>query len=154
MADMRRQDRKLSEEDARRILEEGEYGVLSMCSPGEGGYGVPVNYVFGNGAVYIHCATEGTKLTCIAANNLVSFCVVGKIRVMPESFGTLYESAIVSGRAEETTGEEKREALVLFIRKYSPSHFEEGMRYIEKMYDRAKVIRISPATITAKGRKK
>ncbi len=154
MAEMRRQDRKLTDDEARKILSDGEYGIISLCTTDNRGYGVPVNYVFRNDSVYFHCATEGTKLSCLAANGAVSFCVVGKTKLLPESFGTLYESAIVSGRASELFDAEKREALSWLIEKYSSDYLEEGAKYIDAMLSKARVFRISADSISGKGRRK
>lgn len=43
---VRRQDRLLEEENALRLLQTAEYGILSMQAAGGGGYGIPVNYVW------------------------------------------------------------------------------------------------------------
>ena len=56
---VRRQDRLLTEAEARGLLAAGEYGVLSMCDGGEA-YGIPVSYVWdGAESLYIHCAPRG-----------------------------------------------------------------------------------------------
>ena len=74
---VRRQDRLMDEAKALKLLENGEYGVLSMVSDG-GGYGIPVNYVWnGKNSVYIHCAPEGRKLEALKDNNKVSLCIIG-----------------------------------------------------------------------------
>lgn len=44
--EMRRKDRLLTEKEAREILSEGEYGVLSTMGENGYPYGVPVNYVY------------------------------------------------------------------------------------------------------------
>lgn len=91
---IRRQDRLLREENARRLLKEGEYGVLSMVAPEGTPYGVPVNYVWdGKDAVYIHCAPEGRKLRCLLETQKASFCIVGRTHVIPNKFTILYINA-------------------------------------------------------------
>lgn len=124
-----------------------------MSSADNEGYGIPINYVFDNDKIYFHCAVEGTKLTYLRKNNKVSFCVVGATQVMPSKFGTLYNSAIASGKITDIEGDEKREALVLFIKKYSPEFMNEGIEYINKLYDRVKILKLSIDTITGKARK-
>ena len=53
---VRRQDRLLTEAEARGLLAAVEYGVLSMCDGGKA-YGIPVSYAWdGNESLYIHCA--------------------------------------------------------------------------------------------------
>ena len=61
--EMRRKDRLLTEKEAREILSEGEYGVLSTMGENGYPYGVPVNYVYLNDNIYFHCAADvGPKL--------------------------------------------------------------------------------------------
>ncbi len=150
---MRRQDRQISESEAIEILQKGEFGVLSMCTPDNGGYGIPLNYALKNKAVYFHCALEGSKLEYLRKNNRVSFCVIGRTNVLPSQFGTMYESAIASGVATEVEGEEKQEALMLFLEKYSANYIQEGTEYMIKAFKRVKVIKLSIETITGKARK-
>ena len=74
-ADVRRQDRLLTEESAILLLTKGEYGMLSMQAENGGAYAVPISFVWdGVRSVYFHCAIEGRKLRCIELCNRVSFC--------------------------------------------------------------------------------
>ena len=150
---MRRQDRQISESEAIEILQKGEFGVLSMCTPDSGGYGIPLNYALKNKAIYFHCALEGSKLEYLRQNNRVSFCVIGRTNVLPSQFGTMYESVIASGVVTELEGEEKHEALILFLEKYSADYIQEGTEYMIKAFKRVKVIKLSIETITGKARK-
>ena len=115
---MRRADRAMDLEDAAALLSRGTYGVLSTVGGDGKPYAVPLSYIFRNGAIYFHCATEGRKLDNLAANSAVSFCVIGQTRTLPREFATEYESAIASGNASPVFGEEKREALVGILEKY------------------------------------
>jgi nitroimidazol reductase NimA-like FMN-containing flavoprotein (pyridoxamine 5'-phosphate oxidase superfamily) len=150
---MRRQDREISREEAVEVLQQGEYGVLSMCTPANEAYGVPINYALYQDNIYFHCAKEGSKLEYLSKNNRVSFCVVGATTVLPSKFGTLYESVIVSGSTLETEGTEKREALKQFIEKYSGDYIREGKEYIDKLFDRVCVIKLTVESVTGKARK-
>ncbi len=150
---MRRKDREITEDEAIEILIKGEYGILSMCSPENEGYGIPLNYVLDNHQIYFHCAAAGSKLDYLRNNNKVSFCVVGNTTVIPSDFGTLYESTIVSGTTSEVDGNEKREALKRIIEKYSANFIAEGNEYIDKLYDRVSVIKLSIQSITGKARR-
>jgi hypothetical protein len=150
---LRRQERKLNDNEALEILRNGEYGVLSMCTPGNYGYGVPLNYTMHGKAIYFHCAMEGSKLDCLRANNKVSFCVVGHTGLLPAQFSTLYESAIVFGTTSEIDGEEKRNALVHLIEKYSSDYMQEGLEYIERAFERTNMIKLSIESFCGKGRK-
>jgi len=149
---IRRQDREITESEAIEIIQKGEYGVLSICSP-NGGYGIPLNYALKDRTLYFHCAIEGSKLDYLRNNNKASFCVVGKTEVLPSKFATNYESVIAFGLATEVEGEEKREALMLIVEKYSADFIQEGKEYLEKLYDRVKVLKLSIESITGKARK-
>ena len=113
--DVRRQDRLFSEDEARELLRNGEYGVLSMVDGnGDEGvaYGVPVSYVWdGDDALYVHCAKEGRKLRCLSGNARVSFCVVGQTRVIPDKFTTAYQSIVLECRAATGLADDERRRL-------------------------------------------
>ncbi len=150
---MRRKDRAVTEKEAIEILIKGEHGILSMCTPENEGYGIPLNYVLDNHQIYFHSAAAGSKLDYLRTNNKVSFCVVGNTTVIPSDFGTLYESAIVSGTTSEVDGNEKRDALIKIIEKYSTDFIIEGNEYIDKLYDRVCVIKLSIQSITGKAKR-
>lgn len=88
MNKIRRQDRAISKEESIQILDKGEYGILSMCSYENMGYGVPLNYIWRGNKIYFHCAFEGTKLSYLRNNNKVSFCVVGNTELLPSIYLT------------------------------------------------------------------
>lgn len=149
---IRREDRQTCVALASELFEKGEYGVLALSSPDHEGYGIPLNYVFGTDRIYFHCATEGTKLNYLRANNRASFCVVGETQLLPSKFGTLYKSAIAYGSVTEVSGDEKREALLAFVRKYSAGYLEEGTAFVDQLIDRVCVLKLSVETMTGKAR--
>lgn len=116
-------------------------------------YGVPLNFSFAEDGIYFHCALEGTKTDILSQNPKVSFCVVGRTEVLPDKFGTKYESAIATGHVEELSAEDKHRGLVLLVQKYSPGYMHEGLEYIDKLFDQTKVFRIHIESITGKARK-
>jgi Predicted flavin-nucleotide-binding protein len=116
------------------------------------GYGVPVNYVYHNGAIYFHCAVEGSKIDNIRANNKVSFCVVGETEPVPERFTTRYESVIVFGTAAETEGSEKEEAFIAFTDKYCHDYMDEGMKYMARAISTTCIVKIEIQHISGKRR--
>jgi nitroimidazol reductase NimA-like FMN-containing flavoprotein (pyridoxamine 5'-phosphate oxidase superfamily) len=150
---MRRKDRLIAESEALAILERGEYGILSTVSSDHRPYGVPVSYCLMDGAIYFHCAVEGSKLDNIDHNPQVSFCVVGETELLPAEFATKYESCIVQGLASESLGEEKQRALESLVHKYSADYVAEGLDYIEQLRSRARVFRISIDAISGKARR-
>lgn len=147
---MRRKDLAITHDAALTLLREAEWGVLSTVSESGEPYGVPLNFCLLDDAVYIHCAVEGRMIDCIAHKGEVSFCVVGDMRVLADRFTTQYESVIVSGRAEEVQGEEKRSGLLAFVEKYSPDYRDEGRAIIERLFDKTRVFRIVIEAVTGK----
>jgi nitroimidazol reductase NimA-like FMN-containing flavoprotein (pyridoxamine 5'-phosphate oxidase superfamily) len=151
--EMRRQDRKINLDDAVKILEEGSFGILSTVGEDGYPYGVPLNYVYLENAIYFHSALDGSKLDNIKFNNKVSFCLVGHAEVLADRFSTAYESVIVFGRASEADGEEKKKTLIAIIEKYSKDYLQAGKNYIERDMSKTRVIKISVENINGKRRK-
>lgn len=115
-----------------------------MCCAGKVSYGVPVNYAWdGKKSIHIHCASAGRKLRCLDKNNSVSFCVVGRTKVVPDRFTTEYESIILQCLASRNLDDEERmRALMLLVEKYSPGNREKGGKYAEKYFHEAEIIRL------------
>ena len=148
MKEMRRKDRQLNDGETLRVLERGEYGILSTVCRDGSPYGVPVNYV------YFHCAKNaGLKLENIGNNANVCFTVVGKTELLPSKFSTKYESAVVFGKARRLEEDAKKEPLLKLVEKYSPDFIEAGRKYIEKSASEADIVEISIEHMTGKGRK-
>jgi len=149
---MRRNDRQLSNAQTIAILERGNHGVLSTVDQENQPYGVPVNYVYHQGAIYFHCALEGYKLLNISHQPQVSFCVIEKADLIPEAFSTNYVSAIVFGKAYTVDGQEKIEALQWLIQQLAESEIKKGGAYIQVQAEFTKVVRIDVQLITGKAK--
>lgn len=148
--EMRRQDKKLDNAEAIRILEDGQYGILSTIGSSGYAYGVPISYTYCNDCIYFHCAVEGQKLDNIEFNNKVSFCVVGNTIPLPQSFSVKYESVIIFGKALEIFESEKRTALEAIVAKYSPDFKEEGSEYIRNSSGDTRLFKIEIEHMTGK----
>jgi hypothetical protein len=138
------------EDDAREILARAEYGVLATVGEEGWPYAVPLNHVIEGGVLYVHSALEGHKLDNIAHDERVCYCAVASAQVLPEKLSTLYESAIIFGRAAQVTDpiEKKRALRLLAARFYaSPEQTEEELR---KAGAHAAVVRIRIERITGK----
>ncbi|WP_078060533.1 pyridoxamine 5'-phosphate oxidase family protein [Desulfotomaculum copahuensis] len=147
---MRRKEKQMNDQAVLRILRDGEYGVLGTAGEDGCPYTTPLNYVFEDNCIYLHCALEGRKIENINFNNKVSFCVVGRAKVLPAKFSTAYESAIAFGEASFVEGEDKKEILMKFIEKYSSGYKLEGLVAIEKAFSKVKIVKISVESITGK----
>ena len=150
---IRRNDREIDEQDARQLLNRGEYGVLSTVGPDGLPYGVPLSYVLRGAEIYFHSAPEGRKIENLSPGAQASFCVVGATEVQPEMFSTRYESAIVCGEVHELLGEEKLRALGWLVQKYSPDFREQGDEYITDAHTRTRVFALRVRRITGKRRR-
>ncbi|MEG0375310.1 MAG: pyridoxamine 5'-phosphate oxidase family protein [Raoultibacter sp.] len=75
--EMRRKDRELSEDQAREIIENGKYGVLSTVGTDGYPYGVPVHYACIDGKICFHStAGDSRKADNFAHCEHVSFTVL------------------------------------------------------------------------------
>jgi len=153
--EMRRKDRQLLDVDAFNILAKGEYGMLATSDMQNLPYVVPMSYVYVDNCIYLHCATEGQKLDNIKENPKVSFCVVGDTKVIPENFGTAFESIILFGKAEIIQDKQEMvKGLRALVNKYSYDYKVQGEEYINKDAGSTRVIKINIEHITGKQRDK
>ena len=153
MKELRRKDRVITEEETMALLSRAEYGVLSTVSENGKPYGVPLNFCIIDRCIYFHCAVEGRKIDNIKQNKSVSFCTVGNTEILPDQFGTKYESAIVSGEVEEVFDDDKQIALEGLLHKYSPDFFDKGLKYIEALREKTRVFKITINSLSGKARK-
>ena len=141
---VRRRDRLMEENRAVELLQNSEYGILSMIDDKGLPYGIPLNYVWdGDSSIYIHCAPDGHKLDGLAKFPNVSFCIVGNVNLLPSKFTTEYESVILKGVAHiNLTTEERMTALLKLVDKLSSDFKELGAKYSQKSFHRVNIIRI------------
>ena len=153
MKELRRQDRAITEEEALALLIKAEYGVLSTVTETGKPYGVPLNFCVMDRCIYFHCAVEGQKIDNIKHNKSVSFCAVGNTEILPDKFGTKYESVIVSGEVEEVFDMNKQLALEGLLHKYSLEFINQGIKYIEGLKEKTRVFKITINKLSGKARK-
>jgi nitroimidazol reductase NimA-like FMN-containing flavoprotein (pyridoxamine 5'-phosphate oxidase superfamily) len=110
-----------------------------------------VNHVLSGDVLYIHSAVEGHKLENIAHEERVCFCAVADARVLPARLSTLYESALVFGRAALVTdAAEKRRALELLAVRFCGALSPEAEEAIANSFSRTAVVRIRLERIAGK----
>ncbi|CAB5494999.1 hypothetical protein THERMOT_220 [Bathymodiolus thermophilus thioautotrophic gill symbiont] len=104
--------RKVSEIKDQALIEQmllsGSYGVLSLM--GDRPYGVPLNYIYFQDAIYFHSAPKGEKIRLLKQNPQVSFSVVTEDTIIPSNFSSdeglacpataFFKSVIVEGNAQ------------------------------------------------------
>ena len=142
---LRRNERALPEEDARKLLTHGIYGILSLCSPDGGAYGIPLHFAWdGEDKIYFHAAPEGRKLDCIRHASKVSFCIVGESTVQARHFSTSYRSAILEGKASIVQSPDiKKKALHMLLAKYTPAEMKSGQQYAERALNQTLIIQLT-----------
>ena len=153
MRPVRRKDREITVQETMTILDGAEYGVLSTVGEDGQPYGIPISYAYKDDSIYFHCAVAGQMLDNIALNPKVSFCVVGKTKVLPDKFGTEYESVIVFGTAREIMGSERHTALVWLLEKYCSNHLHDGLKYMEQKDKITRVVKLEIIHISGKARR-
>ncbi len=152
--ELRRKKQLLPEAETIEILKSGTAGVLAVSGDNGYPYAVPLSYVYKEGKLYFHFANEGHKVDSIKRNDKVSFCVIDKDEVIPESLTTHYRSAIVFGRARFLTNEaEKKSALEYLAEKYSPEYPEEAQKSIERELKKVGIAEVTIEHITGKAAK-
>jgi nitroimidazol reductase NimA-like FMN-containing flavoprotein (pyridoxamine 5'-phosphate oxidase superfamily) len=94
-------DRFLSKEDAIKLLEYNDTGILSVVTPENKPYGVSVNYFYDEktNALYFHSKPNGRKIESIKKHPDVSFIVFDKNEIIVNAYITHYQSTIVTGKA-------------------------------------------------------
>lgn len=148
---MRRSKQQIPETEAVDILKNATSGVLGVSGDDGYPYTVPVSHVYQDHKLYFHCAREGHKFDGILRNDKVSYCVIAKDEVNPSTFSTDYLSVILFGKARILTeAGERQAALEALVRKFSPGYFEEGLREIERDWDRVCVVEIAIKHLTGK----
>lgn len=148
--EMRRSKRKMNDEIAYQLLEEGIDGVLGTVGENGYPYAVPVNYVLLNNKIYFHSATEGHKIDNIKFNNKVSFTVIAKNEVLQREFSTEFKSVIAFGKAKLV--EANKEILMEIIKKYSLPFLTEGNDYVNSSYSHTQIVEIEIQHISGKER--
>ncbi len=149
--ELRRINQSLTKEDCIRILNTCSTGIMAVLGDNNYPYAVPLNYVYNDNKIFIHCAKKGHKIDAIMKNNNVSFCVVEKDTVIPEKFATDYSSVIAFGKATFIDDERiMRKALEHLNEKYSPNYEDEGKKEIDDAINSVLIIQIEIEHLSGK----
>lgn len=149
--EMRRKKQALPPEACNAILQKGTSGVLAVEGDDGYPYAVPLSYAYCAGKIYFHCALTGHKVDAIARNSKVSFCVIAQDDVMPQEYTTYFRSVIAFGKAKIIEDEkEKRAALEILAKRYSPRQEEGRKLEIEKFFKQVCMIELDVEHTTGK----
>lgn len=149
--EMRRKNQALDMQECLRILQSGENGVLALQGDGEYPYAVPLNYVYKDGRLYFHGATQGHKMDVLRACDRVSFCVIDADQVDAQARTTLYRSVIAFGRMRILEDEaQKKGALTLLAQRFCPDAPEKNEEEIQAASHRTAILEMQIERLTGK----
>lgn len=97
---MRRKKQQISEEECVALLELEKRGVLSVVGDDGYPYGVPVDFIYEEGTIYIHGAKQGHKIDAIRACDKVCFTTWNSGCKKAGNWYWTLQSVIAFGRAE------------------------------------------------------
>ncbi len=148
---LRRSSQTLPDEEIRKLLDGGAYGVFALMGDDGYPYTLPANYAYDGTSIWLHCALAGHKIDAVKRCDKASFCVVGRHDVIPESLSTDYRSVIVFGRVRVVEDEaEKKRALRLLGEKYASWLEDLVENEIERKHERTGVIELRVEHVTGK----
>lgn len=146
---MRRIKQQTTDEECEAILAKATRGVLSVIGDDGYPYGVPVDFYYEDGVIYLHGAKSGHKIDAIRACDKVSFTAwVNDHKDEGEWFWHV-TSVVAFGRAELVGDEAVAEAALRKLgAKYAPADYvEKEMRTDAK---RTQVIAVHIEHLTGK----
>lgn len=170
---MRRKDREMGQEFALQIIDNSDYGVLSVIDTDGDPYAFPLSLVRKDNYLYFHSAQGGKKVETFETNYKVIVVFVGRTNI-PELFSveeldsflidenkgstlaskvftTEYESAIVYGNVTLVDNEQEAiEALRLLCEKYTPTKMKYFDIAVKSGLSRTNIYRINIESATAK----
>lgn len=122
---MRRKQQALSLDENLSVLKRGSHGVLACLGDDDYPYAVPLNYVYENNNIYVHCAKEGHKIDAILNQSKVSFAVVDQDTIVSEEYTSYFRSVIAFGKASIVEGRQYHEAFTALVEKYCSGQKQE-----------------------------
>ena len=173
---MRRKDREMDRVFGLNIIDNSEYGVLSMIDEKGEPYGLPLSIVRYGDLLYFHSAKLGKKVDSLLKNPRVSVSFVGATKI-PELyteaelevmnidpveasklisgvFTTEFESAIVKGEVKLIEEEkEKIDAMRFICEKYTPTKMKYFNAAVNTSIAATNIYSIEIEEVTAKRKK-
>ncbi len=149
--DMRRSEKKLSDDQALKIIAKAKYGVLSLCD-GDIPYGVPLSHAIKDRTIYFHCANEGLKLDIINKNPKGHFVFVSKSKTLSKKATVDYKSTMAFGMLRVVDSPEEREtAFFAITSKYMKKYPNEAVNIIKKGGPKTTLVAMDIEGISGKG---
>lgn len=131
----------LSNEETIKPLGKGVYLILATIDCDSESCGVPISYIVKDSSDIVN-------------NHKVNFNVVANTKAVPNKFGTLWESVLVSGEAGLVDNkEEKLSTLKTFFQQHTSDRSPELDQYIESIESKAMVVNITINDLSGKAKK-
>ena len=147
---MRRYKQQLSKEECEGLLAVAPRGVLAVLGDEGYPYAVPLNFVYDNGSIFFHCATEGHKLDAILSCDKASFCVLDEGRQEEGEWWLHFNSVIAFGRVRRVEDENViHDALQKLGAKYFPQDYDIEAD-IARNLSRVAILQLSIEHLTGK----
>lgn len=124
--ELRRGKQLLSKEATAAVMDRCTNGVLACLGDEDYPYAVPLSYVYVNDKIYFHSAKAGHKIDAVTKHPKVSFSVIDEDTIVSEEYTTYFRSVIAFGKARIAEGNERQEAFMALVEKYSGDQPEEA----------------------------
>jgi len=142
------------------FLSRARTGFLGL-SADQTPYVIPLNYVWTNGSIFFHGASEGRKTDMMRKNANACFTVcedLGTISaVVPAHTDTAFMSVILFGSVAAVSDPvEATAAMQAMLDKYVPGYYDHPLaqshveKYVSSLGSRTAVYKLTPTEITAK----
>ncbi len=148
--EMRRSKQLLSTEEIIAVMDRCTNGVLACLGDENYPYSVPLSYVYFNDKIYFHSAKAGHKIDAITKYSKVSFSVIDEDTVVSKEYTTYFRSVIAFGKARIVEGDERLEAFMALVKKYSGDQPEEAQHKEIAGCTQAYIVAIDVEHITGK----
>lgn len=119
-------------ETVERVLRDGKFLTLSIFDE-QGVYGVPINYGYADGNLYVHSSARGRKFEALTAGREICFSIVADHRLITDEkackWSYRYSSVIGFGIPKlMEDDEEKSRALSVIMDQYGEGtwHFDSA----------------------------
>jgi nitroimidazol reductase NimA-like FMN-containing flavoprotein (pyridoxamine 5'-phosphate oxidase superfamily) len=135
-------------------MDKASFGIMATVDCDGIPYAVPLNFVRDGDILYFHGALEGHKIDNLKERPNVCITFVGDVSFPEKHFTTIFESAIIFGKAEEVTDDtEKTHGLTLICERFIPKNMNAFNYEIDKQLKATAVWKIKIETISGKQRK-
>lgn len=148
---MRRFKQQLTDQQSIEILRAATSGVLALCGDDMQPYGVPLSHVYADNKLYFHSALNGHKLDLIGQNENVSFTVIAKDEIHPETYTTHFRSVIAFGSIRIIEDEaEKMRTLKMLGQRHNENDPEGLTKEIAHGFSRCLMLEMNIKRLTGK----